>query len=279
MCLEGCEKITRRNFLANAAAAALLANESSAQKKNAVGKSAIVESPVSFANGADRIDGFLARPAAKGKYPAVLILHGNAGLPADVRYAANRLAAAGFIGLAVSSTSRERDDAAKLAREFVASDRFIKRYLADAEAALEFLKSRPDGAPAKLGVLGFCGGGYAAARFAAIDERVRAVVALYASPEFPPERNSPTDPRPPLLEFIDEIKIPVQYHYGTRDHLIPLASAERLAAKLKNSETNGEYYLYKDADHGFASFGGANYHARHAATAEKRWLKFFRKHL
>lgn len=276
MCLEDCgNKQTRRDFLASAGVAfggIALASALFAQTKTDDEK--LVREAVDFKNGDDTINGFLAYPKKREKYRTVLVLHGNAALPQDVTHTAARLAEAGFVGLAVSSTSRENDDLAKLPREFVSSDRFIRRYIADGQAGVEFLKTKSLYNGEGFGVLGYCGGGYAAARFAAADSRVKAVVAFYANPAFPPERNSPTDPRPAMLEFIEEVKIPVQFHYGTSDGLIPNEKVEKLRAKLSAQNRKPEIYIYDGAAHGFAGVGGETYRADYAAQAEKRWRKF-----
>lgn len=283
MCLEDCgNKRTRRDFLATASAAVggiALASTLFGQTKNDDKGEKVERQFVDFKNGEDTIKGYLAYPKKKGKYRTVLVLHGNAALPEDVTHTAVRLAEAGFAGLAVSSTSREKDDMAKLPQEFVSSDRFIKRYIADGRAGVEFLKTKSLYNGEGFGVLGYCGGGYTAARFAHSDSHVKAVVAFYASPAFPPERNSPTDPRPSMLEFIEEVKIPVQFHYGTRDGLIPNELVAKLGEKLSAKNRKPEIYIYDDAGHGFAGIGGETYRADYAQLAEKRWKKFLQKHL
>jgi carboxymethylenebutenolidase len=278
MCLEDCgNKRTRRDFLATASAAVggiALASTLFAQTKNGDKGEKVEQQFVDFKNGEDTIKGYLAYPKRRGKYRTVLVLHGNAALPEDVTHTAVRLAQAGFVGLAVSSTSRENDDMARLPQEFVMSNRFIKRYIADGQAGVEFLKTKllyhGDG----FGVLGYCGGGYTATRFAASDSHVKAVVAFYANPSFPPERNSPTDPRPSMLEFIEEVKIPVQFHYGTSDGLIPNEKVEKLREKLSAKNRRPEIYIYNEAGHGFANIGGETYRADYASLAEKRWREF-----
>lgn len=253
MCLEDCgNKRTRRDFLATAGAAVggiALASTLFAQTKNDDKGENVEQQFVDFKNGEDTIKGYLAYPKRRGKDRTVLVLHGNAALPEDVTHTAIRLAEAGFVGLAVSSTSREKDDMAKLPQEFVSSDRFIKRYIADGQAGVEFLKTKSLYNGEGFGVLGYCGGGYTAARFALADSHVKAVVAFYASPAFPPERNSPTDPRPSMLEFIEGVKIPVQFHYGTRDGLIPNELVAKLGEKLSAKNRKPEIYIYNDAGH------------------------------
>src|ERR1043166_5142908 len=51
-------------------------------------------------NGADSIDGFLARPKAEGVYPAVLVIAGNRITEEYIPNTCAALALAGFVGLA-----------------------------------------------------------------------------------------------------------------------------------------------------------------------------------
>lgn len=284
MCLEDCEKKqTRREFLSSAGiglSVAALAGNMLAQTVSCQKKDDISGEEITFKNGADSINGYFARPKRQGKRRAVIILHGNAGLPDDIKQTAEKLAEAGFLGLAVSSTSREETDLSKLTQEFIMSDRFIRRYIADAQAGFEHLKDNSFLKDEKFGILGYCGGGYTAVRFAEIDSRVKAVVSLYAAPVFPPERKSQNDPRPNLLDFVPNVKdAPIQFHYGTNDHLIPTRDVTKLKELLAKNKISHEIYMYENADHGFASFVNPNYNAEYAALAEKRWREFFHKKL
>jgi carboxymethylenebutenolidase len=276
MCLECDEKaLTRRGFLAatGLGAVAALAGSAPARKR-----SSIVFGEVKFRRGADSVDAFLARPSDSGKRRAVLILHGNAGVPEDARRAAREMAESGFLGFAVSSTSRE-PDASKITREFLMSDRYIDRYVEDARAGIEYLSRQVYFNSAGIGILGFCGGGYTAARFAERDDRAKAFVAFYAAPIFHPPRISETDPRPNMIDFIDRLKIPMQFHFGTADDLIPNEDVTRLREKLRQAGAKFEIYNYENAAHGFYNFNGPTFNAPYAGSAIARGKKFLRKHL
>ena len=283
MCIEcEIENRSRRAFLANAATAIAgvalgakaIAQENSKQEisKNRA-DSKITSEAIKFPNGKDLIDGYLARPNKEGKFRAVLILHGNAGLPEDVNDTAEKMAELGFVGLAVSSTSRE-PDISRITQEFLMSDSYIKRYISDAQAGIEYLKKQNFFNSDKYGVLGYCGGGYTAARMALIDPKVAAVVALYAAPAFYAPRVSKTDPRPNLVDFVERIKIPIQFHYGTKDHLIPFEDVEKLRQTIKSKSLNAEVFAYEEADHGFANYVNPNYKKDAAEAAERRCRKF-----
>lgn len=284
MCIE-CDggTLTRRSFIttvtaAVAGSAVRVRGAGLTTPERALDDPEIIHQAVTFKNGADTIDGYLARPKAGGRRRAVIILHGNAGIPEDIRNAAAQMAQAGFIGLAVSSTSRE-PDATKISREFVSSHRYLKRYMRDARSGIDFLKAQPFVGGTTVGVVGFCGGGITGLMLSALSEEVAAVVALYAAPFFMPGRNSPTDPRPNLITFVKGFRAPVQCHFGTRDHLIPAEDVGKFEEELRRHEVAAEVYTYEGADHAFYDYTRSNYKPDAAELVRRRMVKFLRRHL
>lgn len=284
MCID-CEKdsLTRRSFLTSFTAAiggsainARAANQTNSEL--ALNDPKVVHRAVTFKNGVDKIDGYLARPKARGLYCAVVILHGNAAVPEDIRNVAAQVAQAGFVGLAISSTSRE-PDISKISTEFVSSYRYLERYMQDTQSGIDYLKEQSFVKGPKVGLVGFCGGGITSLMFSTRSTDVAAVVALYAAPFFTPERNSPTDPRPDLITFVKGFKAPNQLHYGTRDHLIPMGDVRRFEEELRRSRVLAELYTYEGADHAFYDYTRPNYNPDAAKLARRRLLRFMKKHL
>lgn len=83
----------------------------------------------------------------------------------------------------------------------------------------------------------------AAVRFATMDERVRAVVALYAAPKSYEPYISKTDPRPGMIDYVSQAKIPLQFHYGTKDEIIPMSDVEKFKQVLQREKLNTEIYI------------------------------------
>lgn len=284
MCIE-CEKdvLTRRSFLTGftAAIAGSAINARAANQTNpklALNDPKVMHHAVTFKNGVDTIDGYLARPKARGLYRAVVILHGNAAIPEDIRNVAAQMAQAGFVGLAISSTSRE-PDTSKISIEFVSSYRYLERYMQDTRSGIDYLKEQSFVKGPKIGLAGFCGGGITGLMFSTRSADVAAVVALYAAPFFTPERNSPTDPRPHLITFVKGFKAPNQLHYGTRDHLIPMDDVRKFEGELRRYRVRAELHTYEGADHAFYDYTRPNYNPDAARLARRRMLKFIKKHL
>ena len=61
----------------------------------------VTHGPVTFKHGGkDYIDGYLARPVAEGRYPAVVVIPGNVITEEYIPNTCAALALAGFVGLA-----------------------------------------------------------------------------------------------------------------------------------------------------------------------------------
>src|SRR6185436_17606395 len=105
------------------------------------------------------IKGYFARPAAAGKYPAILVIHENRGLNPYIEDVARRLATANFIAYApdgLTSVGGYPGDDEKGAAAFRNVDR--NKMTEDFVAAAKWLKAHPDSSK-KLGAVGFCFGG------------------------------------------------------------------------------------------------------------------------
>ena len=110
--------------------------------------------------GHGRMRGYLAQPAdAKGKLPAVLVIHENRGLNPYIEDVARRLALANFVAFApdaltpVGGYPGDEDKAREL---FSKLDQAKTRE--DFLAAAKLLKERPE-CTGKYGAVGFCYGG------------------------------------------------------------------------------------------------------------------------
>jgi carboxymethylenebutenolidase len=291
MCSD-CDGITRRSFLAAvtvAVAGVAVGSEVVGQQRKAVtalDDPNVVHSAVTFKNGQDTIQGYLARPRARGRRHAVVINHGDSGISEDIRNAAAQVAQAGYVGLVVDWASRpgdpfpprQEDRAAWFDR--IRTDAFQRQWMNDTQAGIDYLKTRPFVRRGKVGMVGFCGGGYINLRFATISSDVKAVVALYAPPMYTPDRNSPTDPKPDLIDFAGRIRVPIQCHYGTADPYIPLEQVRRLEHVIRNHKLRAELFFYEGAGHAFCDYTNPNsYKPEAAALAKSRMIEFLRRHV
>jgi dienelactone hydrolase len=229
----------------------------------------------------DRIQGYLAKPAGAGPFPAVVGLHGCGGMPDTTRRKlADELVAWGYVILLVDSFATRGIDQACTGGGFF--ERARKR-TPDAYGALEFLARQTFVDSQRVAVVGFSQGGWAALSVAetnsfeqfvlASNLRFRAAVAFYPV-------CWAAGVRPGIATLI---------LIGALDEWTPAADC---SVKIDAWGTDGapiEQVVYPSAHHGFyylelqpgrAIFGRwAEYNEEAAIDASRRMREFLERHL
>jgi carboxymethylenebutenolidase len=243
----------------------------------------IEQRDVTFKSGGVEIGGYLARPKAAGRHTAVVVLWPNPGLTDDPRNTAAQLAQGGFVGLALDFYARDPGLTANQARarfEYFGSRAFDELNRGDMLAGLEYLRRQPFVRRAPVGVVGFCGGGRQALIFSTTSPEVGAVVAFYGPPVLGTPYQAPKGPfKLDVMDVLDRIRVPVQYHYGTADPFIPAADVDRLERDLKAQGTPLELFRYEGAAHAFYDYTRPRFHPEAARLAHARMIQFLQKHL
>jgi carboxymethylenebutenolidase len=221
---------------------------------------ATVQSP----QGHGSIKGYLARPAAAGKYPAVLVVHENRGLNPDIEAVARRLATSNFLAFAPDGLTSvggypgdedagrqifQKVDRAKMTEDFI--------------AAINWLKARPD-STGRHGVVGFCFGGAISNTLAVRLPELGAAVPFYGGA--------------PAAEDVPKIKAAVLVHHGELDKGL-VAAWPAYEAALKANNIRYEGYVYANANHGFHNDTTPRYDEAAAKLAWERTLGWFNKYL
>jgi carboxymethylenebutenolidase len=235
------------------------------------------------------MEGYLAHPKKEGRYRPVVVLHGNFGMPEVARYTAAMLAQHGLAALAVKRFGRVPGLTVDRLAQSDGTDRrylskaYTEQELIEALAAINHLTSQPFARPDRVGLLGYCGGGVQALWLSTLTQAVRAVVIFHAPTDFSgsTERfNHPQDPKPGVMAMVDQIKAPIQGHYGSEDPFCPLPDVERFKQALRARGTPVETFVYAGADHGFGDFTRPRLYRPEAATlAWARAATFLRTHL
>src|SRR5207244_10583958 len=122
---------------AGAAGVVLDAAPGRPEDKKAVEDSKLSTENVTFMNGSERINAFLARPKAPDKYGAVLVVPDIFGMTPYIRETTAQLAQAGFAALAVDFYRRmpPSNDIASL-RAFIAETAPDRQIVSDMQAGL-----------------------------------------------------------------------------------------------------------------------------------------------
>jgi len=292
MCIDCDEEgITRRTFLTGATtaiASAALVLKAAAQQaaQKTLNDPSIILEDVSFKSGTNTIKGFLARPKKVGRYRMVLVAHGNPGVPEDIKFTAAELAKAGYASLVYDWGSREAPPADARERDQwvarITSYTFQKLQMQDLQAAVSYLRAQAFTKRERVGVVGFCGGGRLAFLFSTQSPDVKAVVSFYG-PVVYHINNPKADPVPNVLEIADQIRTPVQGHYGLLDTVASAEDARQFEKKLRAQKTPVEMYYYEKAGHSFCNFlrpqgsdPGFDYNPEAAALAHTRMIQFLK---
>jgi carboxymethylenebutenolidase len=177
--------------------------------------------------------GYLARPDGEGPWPGVVLVHEIFGIDDVMRRHSQRMAAAGFLTLAVDLFS-----AGGAARCVISTMRALftgaGRAYVDIETARQWLRDAPE-CTSKVGVIGFCmGGGFA---LAVADRGFDVVAANYGQ-------------LPKNLEAILARACPVVGSYGAKDRTLKNAAA-KLDRALDAAGVVHDVKEYEDAGHAF----------------------------
>ena len=211
------------------------------------------------------VRGYMAVPAnAKGKLPAILVVHENRGLNPHIEDIARRLALEGFIAFApdalhpLGGYPGEEDKARAL---FQKLDQAKSR--ADFVAAAGALKGVAQ-STGKVGVVGFCYGGGIANYLATVLPDLAAAVPFYGS-------------QPPAAE-VAKIRAPLMIHDAGKDERI-LAGWPAYEAALKANAVPYQHFVYEGAEHGFNNDTTPRYDEAAAKLAWSRTVGFFKTKL
>jgi carboxymethylenebutenolidase len=220
---------------------------------------------VTFPGPQGPVHAYLAHPTGQGRWPAVIVVHENRGLNPHIEDVARRLAVAGYLALApdllspLGGTPPDEDEA---------RDRFaeLKPPLAVAqlEAALAFLKSKPQSTGA-VGAVGFCWGGGMVDRLALTSADLKAAVAYYG-------------PEPPLSE-VKTVHAAMLLHYAELDTRITAAGPAFAEAVKKAGAPEVRRYVYPGVNHAFSNDTGSRHDKAAADLAWERTLAFLKAHL
>jgi carboxymethylenebutenolidase len=228
---------------------------------------AIVTSRVTVPSpeGHGSINGLIAAPAkAKGKLPAVLVIHENRGLNPYVEDVVRRLAKAGYMAFGpdgLSSVGGYPGNDEK-GRELQAKLNPAK-LLEDFFASFAFLRDHK-GSTGKVGAVGFCYGGGVCNALAVSYPEMAASVPYYG--------------RQPKASEVAAIKAPLLVQYAETDERINAGWLPYQAALIANQK-KFQVHFYPGTQHGFHNDSTPRYDKAAAELSWARTLEFFGKHL
>jgi carboxymethylenebutenolidase len=191
-----------------------------------------------------------ALPKAKGKRPAVIILHERYGIDQHTKDLTVKLAQAGFVGLAPDLFSRFTGDRNALQRGEVRVEIRDDEALEDLGAAIDYLKKLDSVDGSRIALIGVCQTGRQPLLLAANREDLATVVVLYGAvggKEWLANEMRPT----PIDQLIARCSCPVLGIFGEADHIISVDDVIKFRGCLEQSKKTYHVRLYRDAPHGW----------------------------
>lgn len=215
--------------------------------------------------GGGEIKGLLSLPEGKqGKLPAIVVVHENRGLNPYIEDVGRRCAVAGFMSLAPDALTPlggypgNDDEGRTMQRK-----RDRNEMLEDFIAAFDYLKNHPR-SNGKVGVVGFCFGGWISNMMAVKLPELSAAVPFYGGQ--------------PSEEETAKIEAPLMLQYAGLDTRVNAGWPDYEAA-LKKYDKEYEAYIYPKVNHGFHNNTTPRYDEPAATLAWERTIEFFEKHL
>ena len=215
--------------------------------------------------GGGTIKAQLSRPKnAEGKLPGIVVVHENRGLNPYIADVGRRAAKEGFISIAPDALSPlggypgNDDEGRTMQRQ-----RDRGEMLNDFIAAFEYLRDHEE-CTGKVGVVGFCFGGWVSNMMAVEVPDLKAAVPFYGSQ--------------PTAEETAKINAPLLIHYGELDERVN-AGWPAYEEALKANDKAYEAYIYPNANHGFHNDSTPRYDEANAKLAWSRTIDFFKKNL
>lgn len=215
--------------------------------------------------GGGKISGQLSMPKDKtGKLPGILVVHENRGLNPHIADVGRRAALAGFVTLSPDALSPmggypgTDDKGREMQRE-----RDRGEMLEDFIAGFNYLKQHPD-CSGKVGVVGFCFGGWISNMMAVKVPDLRASVPFYGGQ--------------PDSDQVPKIQTPLMLHFAELDKRV---NEGWPAYKKALQENNKEYqaFIYPGVNHGFHNDTTPRYDKAAADLAWSRTIEFFERKL
>lgn len=217
----------------------------------------IESSEVEVTSGGQAYISYLAAPTEGGPYPAVVLIHSFNGLEEGYRTMTDRMAAEGFVVLAVGWQTFEQRP----------SDGIMAQLMQD---SIAFLSARDDVDPARIGLTGFCAGGRYTMLFMPQIEAFAAGVAWYGFPY-----RGDTQPADLAAQLTD----PMLIIHGTNDEPSPIIDIYRYATALGEAGSPFEMKVYQGEPHGFMLANGQLREDDVAADAFNQMVSYFERML
>jgi carboxymethylenebutenolidase len=215
--------------------------------------------------GGGKIRGLLSKPKkAKDKLAGIIVVHENRGLNPYIEDVGRRAAVEGFMTLAPDALTPlggypGNDDDGRVLQKKLDRNSMLEDFI----AAYEHLKAHKN-CTGKIGVVGFCFGGWISNMMAVKVPGLSAAVPYYGGQ--------------PAKEDVALIKAPLMIHNASLDERVNEGWPAYEEA-LKEFDKEYEFYLYPEVNHGFHNNTTPRYDEAAANLSWSRTMAFFDRKL
>lgn len=225
----------------------------------------LITEEVTLTSQGDEIMVYLARPAAEGVYPAVMVCHENRGLNDHIRDMARRFAKVGYVAVAPDLMARE-GGTANLDRDEVPgllTNAGIERHVADFTAAYEYLQAQEFVEADRIAMNGYCFGGG---------------VTWQTATQLPLAAAAPFYGPAPDLADVPNITAAMLGVYAEQDERIN-GGIPDLEAALEAAGVTHQINIYPGVGHAFNNDTGERYNEEQALQAWEDMLAWFEEYV
>lgn len=209
----------------------------------------------------DGTPGYLARPAAEGEYPSVIMIHEWWGLNENIRHMADILAGHGYVVFAVDlyegRVATNSSTASELASEVRNNPDEAVTKMSRATAGVRDLPYTTEA----VASLGWCFGGGLSLQLSVSEADLNATVIYYGT----------LTTNESVLRDIDE---PVLGIFGAEDEVVGIESVREFNQTLSDLGVQKEIYVYEGAAHAFANPSGESFRPEATKDAWEKTLRF-----
>jgi len=215
--------------------------------------------------GAGNMKGLLTRPAnTTGPLPGILVVHENRGLNPYIEDVAHQAALDGFIAFAPDALTPfggypGTDDEGRTMQAKRDREEMLQDFIAGYE-----LLTEDERCTGKVGVVGFCFGGWISNMMAVRIPDLPAAVPFYGGQ--------------PSAEEVPSINAPLLIHFAELDTRVN-AGWEDYKAALEAHDIEYTAHFYPEVNHGFHNHSTPRYDKAAAELAWSRTISFFREKL
>jgi carboxymethylenebutenolidase len=215
--------------------------------------------------GGGNIKGLLSRPVNNNrKLPGVIVVHENRGLNPHIEDVGRRTGLEGFLSLAPDALTPlggypGNDDDGRALQAKRDRDEMLEDFI----AAFHYLKSHPE-CNGKVGVVGFCFGGWIANMMAVRIPELSAAVPFYGGQ--------------PDSGEVSSIQASLLLHFAEHDARVN-AGWPAYEEALKKHNKDYQVYFYPETNHGFHNDTTPRFDEAAAKLAWQRTVEFFKEKL